>query len=70
MKARYVMSLIGVAVIAFLPNSGWSQVTTNQSSKQAAPYTDPKNFFKISPPAGWRMQDYPLDPTKGSVVDY
>jgi hypothetical protein len=30
-------------------------------------YTDPKGFFKITPPAGWLIQEYPKDP-RGKVV--
>ena len=30
-------------------------------------YTDPKEFFSIVPPAGWRVQDYPQD-SRGKVA--
>jgi len=30
-------------------------------------YLDPKGFFKIRPPAGWRIQEFPDDP-RGKVV--
>ena len=30
-------------------------------------YVDPKGYFKIVPPAGWRSQEYPQD-TRGKVV--
>jgi len=30
-------------------------------------YADPKGYFKIRPPAGWQIQDYPQDP-RGKVA--
>ena len=30
-------------------------------------YVDPKGYFKIVPPAGWRIQEYPQDP-RGKVA--
>lgn len=32
-----------------------------------SPYVDPKGFFKIYPPHGWKVQEYPDDP-RGKVV--
>lgn len=43
---------------------------TEQKKSQAlsnAPYTDPKGFFRLVPPAEWRPQEYPDDP-RGKVA--
>jgi hypothetical protein len=38
----------------------------NENS-QPTVYVDPKGYFKILPPAGWRVQEYPQDP-RGKVA--
>ena len=44
--------------------SNWVQVQGQLSAKR---YDDPKGYFVIVPPYGWRIQEYPQDP-RGKVV--
>lgn len=49
----------------------WSQlgrpVSGGESALALQPYVDPKGNFKVHPPAGWRVTEYPQDP-RGKVA--
>jgi hypothetical protein len=50
---------------------GTSEICVSQTHQKQLlaekEYTDPKGFFRISPPLGWRIQEYPQDP-RGKVA--
>jgi len=56
--------LLAIGMLIGLIGSGGNQVA---ASEKSSAYLDPKGFFKISPPSGWRVQDYPQDP-RGKVT--
>lgn len=42
-------------------------LTSESKENNEDVYIDPKGFFRITPPAGWRVQEYPDDP-RGKVA--
>jgi hypothetical protein len=57
--------IVVVALTGFLMDLGFAQETKPQLADQQ--YVDPKGFFKIVPPRGWKVQEYPEDP-RGKVA--
>jgi hypothetical protein len=65
---QQLLALAVVAVAVVLAVSGCGEKKSARSEiSQATVYVDPKGYFKILPPAGWRVQEYPQDP-RGKVV--
>lgn len=56
------MSVVPVCLFVRLT---YGETGTGQLSKSR--YSDPKGYFKIVPPDGWRIQEYPQDP-RGKVA--
>ena len=56
-----IFGLIGIWCI----KSSSAQETSRKLSRTR--YVDPKGYFKITPPRGWRIQEYPQDP-RGKVA--
>jgi len=52
---------------AFLCINGIDCAETKGKKLSSKRYADPKGYFKIVPPAGWRVQGYPKDP-RGKVA--
>ncbi len=68
---RRRVGLLGVLVVWVLV-FGISErvhgiVESREGRLQAAQYTDPKGYFTIVPPEGWRIEEYPQDP-RGKVT--
>lgn len=64
------LKIISVAVISLFFVFHQIGLVNAQSLKNKlakARYSDPKGYFKIVPPAGWRIQKYPQDP-RGKVA--
>ena len=57
----FIVCLMGVCIIE-MPFS-FALDNAGQLSKER--YIDPKDFFKVIPPAGWRTQDYPQEQVAG-----
>lgn len=75
MKLRQLIHTIGLTIILFFTLSGhtifFAQANNPKAQKGDAQlsktlYSDPKGFFRIRAPEGWRVQDYPQDP-RGKV---
>jgi hypothetical protein len=65
-KVRFIIALAALAGFSvFLPASGGAQEGGAQLADQQ--YVDPKGNFKIVPPRGWKVQEYPQDP-RGKVA--
>jgi hypothetical protein len=64
-KGQFITSVFALATLLCLTTTGWGQTKRNQLA--AKRYVDPKEYFKIIPPEGWRIQEYPQDP-RGKVV--
>ncbi|MCK4794841.1 MAG: hypothetical protein KAV87_64525 [Desulfobacteraceae bacterium] len=54
------------SIIAITVNTNEAHSFQKQSLSGQA-YVDPKGFFKIFPPSGWRIREYPNDP-RGKVA--
>jgi hypothetical protein len=61
------LSLITCAILFCFGDLSPAQIQIKQSLLRR--YSDPKGFFKIIPPIGWRIQDYQQDP-RGKVAFY
>ena len=69
-QARFLFFLIILMLISDLLLFAENRVGYNDRPKKSLSnkeYIDPKGFFKILPPAGWRIQEYPNDP-RGKVA--
>ena len=68
MKRFFHFFLISVTFIALLSVYACEQKNPqNQQKEQQTIYTDPKGYFKITPPLDWRTQEYTSDP-RGKVA--
>lgn len=63
-KSLNVTAAFVLATILCLTASVWGQTKGQLAAKR---YVDPKGYFKIVPPDGWRIQEYPQDP-RGKVA--
>jgi hypothetical protein len=64
---RHSLTLAGaLTAILAIPGCGEDK-SAKSETPQATVYADPKGYFKILPPAGWRIQQYPNDP-RGKVA--
>jgi hypothetical protein len=61
-RLRVVVTIAVLAVLMAISTIG--QAKGKLASKQ---YLDPKGYFRIVPPDGWRVQEYPSDP-RGKVA--
>ncbi len=68
---RRRVGLLGVLVawvlVFGIPEYVHSIVEGKEVRLQAVEYTDPKGYFTIVPPEGWRIEEYPQDP-RGKVT--
>jgi hypothetical protein len=70
-KLRNLTLFISIFYLIFGLNGIWclksseAQETSGKLSRTR--YVDPKGYFKITPPRGWRIQEYPQDP-RGKVA--
>jgi hypothetical protein len=69
--ARILLFLVfAVAVLLFTASQilAESRKSAQSSTKELSEtvYSDPKGFFRIRPPAGWQVEEYPNDP-RGKV---
>jgi hypothetical protein len=51
---------MGVMMVCLVPTTWAGELVDRR-------YVDTKGFFKIVPPAGWRVQEYPQDP-RGKIA--
>lgn len=65
MKRRLTSSIFTLAVVLCLAPVGWAQSQGSELADKR--YTDPKGYFRVVPPAGWKIQEYPDDP-RGKVA--
>ena len=63
-KSLCITAVFAFATILCLTASLWGQTKGQLAAKR---YVDPKGYFKIVPPGGWRIQEYPQDP-RGKVA--
>jgi len=65
---KQCLILVAVVVATMLSMVGCAEdKTAKNENSQPTVYVDPKGYFKILPPAGWRVQEYPQDP-RGKVA--
>lgn len=64
MKRRLTKSVLALSALICLASVGWAQ---NQRELADKRYSDPKGYFRVVPPAGWRIQEYP-DDVRGKVA--
>jgi hypothetical protein len=57
-------SFLALAMILWLFGSIWVQVQGQLAAKR---YEDPRGYFVVVPPVGWRIQEYPQD-SRGKVA--
>lgn len=63
-----ILLSLGIAIMTALPMCGRdNNATGKEPGKESTTYTDPKGFFSISPPSGWRAEEYPQD-RRGKVA--
>ncbi|MGA9117406.1 MAG: hypothetical protein WB626_11570 [Bacteroidota bacterium] len=63
--AQLITSFCALTTLLCLTAAVWGQ--TQGSQLAAKRYTDPKGYFRIVPPDGWRVQEYPQD-VRGKVA--
>jgi hypothetical protein len=63
---QFLELAVVVLVILAASGCGKDKPATSQNS-QPTVYVDPKGYFKILSPTGWRVQEYPKDP-RGKVA--
>ena len=70
-KFRKLTVLVWIFHLVFGFNSIWcigsSSAQEISGKLSRTRYVDPKGYFKITPPLGWRIQEYPQDP-RGKVA--
>lgn len=69
MKRFVIMAIGGLCLVgsfAFAQTSTQDQDTAKQSALAKQLYEDPKGYFQIRPPTGWRAEEYKNDP-RGKV---
>ena len=64
-KILLMVFLLNLILSIFI--SGYAETEKKEEMLANTPYVDPKGFFKIVPPAGWKIQEYPEDP-RGKVA--
>ena len=64
-KSKVLVSVLSLVFAIWYAESTVAQEAKAQLSRTR--YVDPKGFFKIVPPAGWRIREYPQDP-RGKVA--
>lgn len=64
-KGQLITSIFALATLLCLTVAVCGQTKGGQLA--AKRYVDPKGYFKIVPPEGWRVQEYPQDP-RGKVA--
>lgn len=57
--------ILRLAGLTCLAAAGWGQSQADQLANKR--YSDPKGYFRVIPPAGWRTQEYP-DDVRGKVA--
>lgn len=68
MKARNKPLTLALAVAVVLAISGCGENNTAQDrNSQSTVYVDPKDYFRVLSPSGWRIQEYRQDP-RGKVA--
>ena len=67
-KMKSVTQPLALAVVAILAASACEEHKTGEKGNlPATAYVDPKGYFSMLPPSGWRVQEYPQDP-RGKVA--
>jgi len=64
-KRRLANSILAVAGLLCFAAVGWTQSQRRELADKR--YSDPKGYFRVVPPAGWRIQEYPGD-VRGKVA--
>ncbi len=68
---RRTVGLLGVLLVWILvfgvPDRLWGAPQSKEGVASSAVYRDPKGFFTIVPPPGWKIEEYPRDP-RGKVT--
>ncbi|TFH53853.1 MAG: hypothetical protein E4G89_00665 [Methanothrix sp.] len=64
-KGQLITSFYALAMFLLVTCAVWAQ--TQGSQLAAKRYVDPKNYFRIVPPDGWKVQEYPQD-VRGKVA--
>lgn len=65
LKRRLISSTFTLLVFLSLASVGWAESTRNELSDKR--YADPKGYFRMVPPAGWSIKEYP-DDARGKVA--
>ena len=65
MKRRLTKGTLTLSVLVCLASVCWAQSPSVQLADKR--YNDPKGYFTVVPPAGWRIQEYP-DDVRGKVA--
>jgi hypothetical protein len=70
----FTMLIVGIFLLSLLmgcesgsPSTTVSSITSTTQPTVSKVYIDPKGYFKITPPAGWSLQEYP-DDARGKVA--
>jgi hypothetical protein len=64
-KVQLAPLIFLMATLICVAVAGWAQVSTDKLASKR--YVDPKGYFKIVPPEGWKTQEYPQD-VRGKVA--
>jgi hypothetical protein len=65
MKRRLTKGTLTLSALVCLASVCWAQSPSVQLADKR--YNDPKGYFTVVPPAGWRIQEYP-DDVRGKVA--
>jgi hypothetical protein len=65
MERRLMKAMLTLSLLACLASVCWAQSPTVELADKR--YNDPKGYFTVVPPAGWRIQEYP-DDVRGKVA--
>ena len=65
MKKVFTNAICLLTGFLFLVVPAWPQ--SQQAELADKRYTDPKGYFQLVPPAGWRIEEYP-DDVRGKVA--
>jgi len=65
MKRRLTKAILTLSALVCLASVCWAQSPRVELADKR--YNDPKGYFTVVPPAGWRIQEYP-DDVRGKVA--
>jgi hypothetical protein len=65
LKRNLKKAVLTLSALVCMASAGWAQSPGAELADKR--YKDPKGYFTIVPPAGWRIQEYPGD-VRGKVA--